>query len=75
MELIVRVSIKPWSNFLAFSPDSKRVAIDNGWNIKLVELESGKLVSRHRAGTTHCRQLQLHIIRGYRTRWADHRVA
>jgi serine/threonine protein kinase len=45
MQETARVPIRPWSNFLAFSPDSKRVAIDHGWNIKLVELETGKLIS------------------------------
>ena len=36
--------IHPWFRPLAFSPDNERVAIDNGWNIKLVELETGKLM-------------------------------
>ena len=44
LEEIGHVPIHPWFRPLAFSPDNERVAIDNGWNIKLVELETGKLM-------------------------------
>jgi eukaryotic-like serine/threonine-protein kinase len=44
MEEIAHVPIGPVHNVLAFSPDNQRVAIDNGWNIKLVELKTGKVL-------------------------------
>ena len=44
MKEIARVPIKPFHNVLAFSPDNERVAIDNGWNIKLLDLNTCKLL-------------------------------
>jgi WD40 repeat protein len=44
LEEIAHVPIRPFHNPIAFSADSKRVAIDNFWNIKLVELETGKVL-------------------------------
>jgi WD40 repeat protein len=44
LEEVAHVPIRPWSNVLAFSSDNERVAIDNFWNIKLVELKTGNLI-------------------------------
>jgi hypothetical protein len=44
MEEVVRVPIEPWSYALAFSSDNDRVAVDNGWNIKLIDLKTGKVL-------------------------------
>jgi serine/threonine protein kinase len=44
MEEIVRVPIRPLNRRLAFSPDSKFVALDCTSTIRLVELESGRLI-------------------------------
>ena len=50
LEEIARVRVNRYWNVLAFSPDNQRVAIDNGPNIKLVELKTGKVLRDFQPG-------------------------